>query len=411
MGKKSGPPAPDYTAAAERTAESNMEATTAQTWANRPTQVDPWGSVSWSTQKALDPATGKEVTQWTQNTQLDPRLQEALDSQIAGQVQRSKMAENLLGRAEAEIASPMDFSGLNPWGQAPQAGNIQTGLDFGGVQSVEGAQAARQRAEDAIYNSATSRLDPQWNQRQQQLEAQLANQGISRNSAAYSRAMDDFTRSRNDAYQQAQMGAITGGGAEAQRAHGMDLALRGQQVSEIGQAGAFGNQAQAQGYGQGMQSAAYQNQLRQAQLQEAMQQRGFSLNEIQALLSGQQVNTPQFQNFNQAGNWGGVDYSGAAKDQFSAAMDKQSAKNAATSQALGGAASIAMMFSDRATKVPLRCIARDPRGFGIWEFRYIGERMPRIGVIAQEVRRVMPQAVHNVRGVLRVDYGMLAIGG
>ena len=30
---------------------------------------------------------------------------------------------------------------------------------------------------------------------------------------------------------------------------------------------------------------------------EAMQQRGFSLNEINALLSGQQVNTPQMPNF------------------------------------------------------------------------------------------------------------------
>ena len=482
MGKKSGPPAPDYTGLAEKTAASNTDAMTDQTWANRANQTDPWGSVSWSSAATTDPATGKPVTQWTQNTQLDPRLQQALDSQINMQNQRSGMAEGLMDRVQNEYSTPMQWGNLPAWGTTPNAQNLgtytdpssgqpqqqnfdtsrssapqlQTGLNFGGVQSVDSAAQARSSAEDAIYKSATSRLDPQWQQRQTDLETQLANSGISRNSDAYSKAMSDFNSQRTDAYNQAQMSAVTGGGAEAQRSQSMDLGLRQQEVGEIGQQGQFANTAQGQqftmgqqardqqqaaqqaawqqslaggqyglsqqqqafgqqqaantlNFGQQAQQATMQNQQRQQQLTEAMQQRGFSLNEIQALLNGQQVSMPQFSGYSQAGNAGGVDYSGAAASQFDAAQKQQAASNASTSQMLGGAASLAMMFSDRATKVRIKRLGSDPRGFGVWLYRYIGEARPRVGVIAQEVRRVMPAAVQNVRGVLRVNYAMLKL--
>jgi len=415
MGKKSGPPPPDYTGAAEATSESNREALTSQTWANRASQSSPWGAETWEAGIGTDPATGQQVTTWNQKTTLDPRLQATLDTQLDVQGQRSRMAQGLLGRAEQEVNTPIDYSGLSDWARAPGTGGIQTGLDFGGVQGVEGAQQARQRAEDAMYQSATSRLDPQWDKKQRQMEAQLANSGISRNSAAYKSAMDDLQKGRTDAYQQAQLASFAGGGAEAQRQQGMDLALRGAQVGEIGQQGAFANQAQGLQFGQGLQAATFGNQQRQQQLAEMLSQRGYSLNEITALMNGQQVNMPNFSSYGQSGNAGGTDYSGAASNAYGAQMSQQNAQNAATGQAVAGigsaAAIAAMAFSDRATKVVLRRIARDPRGFGIWLFRYIGESAPRVGVVAQEVRRYVPAAVHDVRGVLRVDYAMLANGG
>jgi hypothetical protein len=483
MGKKSGPPAPDYTAAAEKTAAGNQENLTQQTWANRANQTNPWGSETWSSAKTVDPATGKPVTQWTQNTTLDPRLQSALDSQIALQGGRSDLANSLMPRASQEFGQAMDWSGLTPWGTAAQAGRLgattsaygfgprqeridtsrqgtpqlQTSLDFGGVQDVAGSGQQRQRAEDAIYQSATSRLDPQWQQRQQSMESDLANRGISQNSEAYTRAMEDFNRQRTDAYQQAQMGAITGGGAEAQRNYGMDIGLRQQQVGEIGQQGAFTNQALGQGfgfgqqarqgqlsaqqaaYGQGLQgaqfglgqqqqafgqqqqagaqnfqqqlqAAQFQNQQRQQQLTEAMQQRGFSLNEINAIISGQQVGTPQFAGYNQAGTVQGPDYSGAAQQQYGAAQQQFQNQQAGINGLLGAGAQIgsaAFMFSDRRVKRIVRRLGKHARGFGIYAFRYVGERGLRVGVIAQEVRRVAPELVRSVNGVLQVDYGRL----
>jgi hypothetical protein len=542
MGKKSGPPAPDYTKAAEAQGQSSKENITQQTWANRADQTNPWGSTNWQANKTIDPATGQPVTQWTENTTLDPGLQGALNSQIAMQQGRSDLANSLMPRAQQEFGQAMDWSGLSPWAGGAQAGQlnpmtsawggglrpttsafsfggpraqgidtsragtpqldtnlganagaIQGGLNFGGVQDVAGSAAQRQRAENAIYQSATSRLDPQWDQRQQTMETDLANRGITGNSEAYTRAMADFNRQRTDAYEQANMGAITGAGAEAQRDYGMDLGLRQQQVGEIGQQGQFANAAQAQEFGQGLQAgqannaalgqgfqfgqsardqqlaaqqalfqqqqgagqyglgqqaqafgqqqaaqqlglqqqqqafgqqqaaggqnfnqqmaqAQFQNQLRNQQLTEAMQQRGFSLNEINAIMSGQQVGMPQFQGYNQAAAADPTNYMGAAEQQYGAAVNSQNAANAArgnTMSALGSVAMAAMMFSDRRVKRIERRIGTHPRGFGIYRFRYIGERGSRVGVIAQEVRRVAPELVRSMRGVLQVDYGRI----
>jgi hypothetical protein len=481
MGKKSGPPAPDYTAAAEKTADSSKEVTNMQTWANRADQSNPWGSTQWTTQSVKDPATGQMVTKWKENTTLDPRLQSALDSQIALQGGRSDLANSLLPRAQQEFGQAMNWDNAVGWANLPQAqglrpttsaygfgggmpslenrmgygqGNVQRGLNFGGVQGVDDAAATRSRAENAIYQSAASRLDPQWQSRQDSLESDLANRGISMNSEAYSRAKADFDRSRNDAYAQAQMAAITGGGEEAQRDFGMDLGLRQQQVGEIGQQGQFANSAQNQAFGQSLQGgqarnaanqsqfemlqnlrqlqlgqqqqafgqqqaagtqnfnqqlqlAQFQNQTRQNQLAEEMQRRGFSLNEINAIISGQQVGMPTFQGYNQAQASQAVDYSGAAQQQYSAAMDAQNAKNAATGQAISGIASAAMMFSDRRVKADILRIGTHPRGFGIYSYRYIGERGLRVGVIAQEVARRAPELVRSLRGVWQVDYAGL----
>lgn len=568
MGKKSGPPAPDYTAAAEKTAESQNNQVLQQTWANRANQVTPWGSSTWDAAKGVDPATGKPITNWTQTTNVSPELQHALESQMQMQTGRSDLANSLFPRAQNEFGKEMDWTGFTPWSgqprnqqtqaitspfgfgpqqqqidtsrqfgpqvdqgrqqtpnvnqsmqQAPElntnlgqgAGQVQRGLDFGGVQDVEGSGGQRQRAEDAIYQSATSRLDPQWQKQQQDMQTDLANRGISVNSEAYSRAMEDFQRGKTDAYQQANMAAITGGGAEAQRNYGMDIGLRQQQVGEIGQQGQFGNAAQQQAYAQrlaggqasneamqsqfgmgaqarqqqlgaqqaafgmgsdargqqlqaqqaafgfgaqgraqqlaaqnaayqqslsgaqyglgqqqqafgqqqasnqanfsqDLQGAQFQNQMRQNQIAEAMQQRGFSLNEINALISGQQVGMPTFQGYNQAAQGAGVDYSGAASNQFSAGMQKQQMANDATAsmmQGIGGIASTAMMFSDRRVKRDIRRIGKHPRGFGIYRYRYVGERGSRIGVIAQEVKRYAPELVGSVRGVLQVNYAAL----
>jgi hypothetical protein len=129
---------------------------------------------------------------------------------------------------------------------------------------------------------------------------------------------------------------------------------------------------------------------------------------MNALLSGQQVSNPQFQNFGQAGVAQTPDLLGAASAQYGGALNSQSSSNAARGDLLGGLGSIAAMyFSDRRVKRNLRRIGTHPRGFGIYRYRYIGERAPRVGVIAQEVRRFMPEAVRVNSGVLMVDYSKL----
>lgn len=98
------------------------------------------------------------------------------------------------------------------------------------------------------------------------------------------------------------------GNQAAQDLYGMQADSRDRYTNERDRAAAFYNQsgqqafnqssqANQQNYQQAMAGSQYANQIRQQQITEAMTKRGFSLNEINGLLSGQQVNTPQMPNF------------------------------------------------------------------------------------------------------------------
>jgi hypothetical protein len=114
------------------------------------------------------------------------------------------------------------FSG--PLEQANQS--LQGQFANGWGSPLDNGAQARSRAENAAYGQESSRLDPMWNQREQQMRTQLEQQGIDPNSAAGQTQMDTFGRSRNDAYSSALNQAITMGGQEGQRAQQMDLQSR-----------------------------------------------------------------------------------------------------------------------------------------------------------------------------------------
>jgi Chaperone of endosialidase len=62
-------------------------------------------------------------------------------------------------------------------------------------------------------------------------------------------------------------------------------------------------------------------------------------------------------------------------------------------------------FSDGRLKAVIARLGTHPAGFGIYRFRYLWGENEHVGVIAQEVREVMPEAVVcGEDGFLRVDY-------
>ncbi len=79
------------------------------------------------------------------------------------------------------------------------------------VYSVNGSDAARQRAEQAYYNSMVNNFQPQFDQQRADLETRLANQGLSVGSEAYQRAMNDLTTQQNNAYTNAANQAVLSG--------------------------------------------------------------------------------------------------------------------------------------------------------------------------------------------------------
>jgi hypothetical protein len=76
----------------------------------------------------------------------------------------------------------------------------------------------------------------------------------------------------------------------------------------------------------------------------------------------------------------------------------------------GGGATIAGLMSDRRLKTDIEQIGDDPRGFGIYSYRYVWDEpgTRRAGVMADEVAPIVPAAVHtHPSGFLMVDYGAL----
>lgn len=541
---KSSPSPPDYVGAAYAQAEADREITEQQTWANRPTQHTPWGTTSWEPRPTFDPTTGQQLNKWTQTTRVGPGLQASLDSQVELQKRRSQLGSWLMGRAQNEFTQPMQWGALTtragvPQYEAPDARVNMSGgpttyhmEDVDQIQAQQGPAALtrgdvansgipsyvaptqqvtqpsqeglvdirrpdmtpaeqRQASEDAIYQRATSRLDPQYQQAESEMTAGLYAKGLRPGDAAYDREVDNFQRRKQDAYQTAMTESIMGGGAEAQRqqematqlgqfdigqqeqqwGQNMDIgqfqqAMRQQQAQEglqqyeqqAGKRGQIFQESQAidksqqdayqqqmdarqqqfdsqmairkqqymeaaQGRGldqkaalanwQSQQSAAqsefdnqmaaagYQNQMRTAQMSEAMQRRNLTLNEINALISGQQVGMPDMPQFNTASRPQAPDLVGAMDMGYQAELGSANAQNQSMMQGLGSAASIAMMFSDRRLKRDIVQVSTTAGGYPWYVFNYIwGE--PGQGVMADEVPADWT-AVHP-SGFLMVDY-------
>ena len=91
---------------------------------------------------------------------------------------------------------------------ANEAGrSATTPLNFAGVNQDylnAGPQLLDRNATDAVYRQQKSFLDPQWQQRQKDLEDQLSRQGIALGSDAYNSAMSNFQNQKTQAYQSAQ---------------------------------------------------------------------------------------------------------------------------------------------------------------------------------------------------------------
>lgn len=404
---KSTPPAPDYTGAANAQAQSSREVTEQQTWANRPTINTPFGQQTWEVKPQWDPSTGQYLNSWTQNTNLTPQSQAALDAQMRIQQGKSGIAESMLGRMEGEYGKPMDWSQFSSLADTPQ-GNQYTPEQI--QRGIGNTPDYMKNAENAIYGQWSSRQEPLMQQQMDQKRTQLYNQGLKEGDAAFDQEMKNLGNQQNDARLQAQYQATIGSGQEAQRMQGMDV-TQGQFANQAAQQAlnqqlGIGNQQ----FGQQMQSANYQNALRQQQIAEQMQQRGFSLNEINAILNGQQVSMPNMPGFSQAAASQAAQYNQAAQNQGQYALDAFSAQQQGLNSALSGAGSLAMMFSDRRLKKDIKPIRKESSGLILYRYRYTNDPafVVREGYMADEVEKQFPNlVVKDETGFNMVDYGRL----
>lgn len=159
MSKGSAPPAPDYTGAAQATAQGNLANLNQQTYANRPTQTTPWGTSSWSSSvdnnaynNALSDwrASGSNknsrpsassYTNWSQNVTLSPQEQAALNSQQNVQQNQSQLAQSMQGQVANQMANGFSAPTMSSYmnGVPSMNSNFQ-GFNPSGVGSVDQSQ-------------------------------------------------------------------------------------------------------------------------------------------------------------------------------------------------------------------------------------------------------------------------------
>lgn len=197
-------------------------------------------------------------------------------------------------------------------GLQQQAAGLSQPMDWSRFGPVGTGDQARQQAIDAAYGQATSRLDGQWNRREDSANTRLLNQGLDPTSEAYKNAMGDLSNSRNDAYNQAMFSAIGQGTAAG------DSAFRNNLLS---------------------------NQTNRAN---ALQERGLPMQELQQMLQylgqpgyGQDTSTL-------GGAMGSANLAKSANDQAWAQKQQDDANAANTAggvmSGIGTAAGIAAMF-------------------------------------------------------------------
>jgi hypothetical protein len=382
MGGKSN----DFGDVATMQGEENRAVVSEQLAANRPDQYTPWGYTNWQQNPGTD-AEGNAITEWTQTQGLSPELMDIYNKQVAIQGGRTDIAGMMTGRLGNEFGQTMDWQGLNPMGQVPTA---QFTLPEGNIGDPN---AFRQRGEDASYNSAMNRVTPQFEEQRRAAEAKMRNQGLGPEDAAWQSQMEGINNGENDARNQAIWGAQAAGRQEAQQNWGQQM---GQNQNNYQQALGANNQ----NFGQSMQGSQYATQIRQQQMTEAMQKRGFSLNEINALLSGQQVNSPQMPNFAQSGQ-------AQPAPIYNAAIDSASANNAANPMnaliGAGGTLGGAAIMSDRRMKTNIQRIGTKG-GYPWYSYNLKTDGSAHEGVMSDEIPA---KFVVDIGGIDAVNYGAL----
>jgi hypothetical protein len=429
MGSKgSAPAAPDYIGATQLQGQLSKENLNMQNYANRPTINTPFGSQTWGTQTVTDPATGQDVTAWTQNTTLAPALQSALDAQTGLQADRSNLASNFMDRVATEYAMPFDYSGMPQMTSANKPSDLQTEVgDYSkGLTSSFNFGAPLPQFDssyrDTVANQLMQKMQPVHDYQQRQLETKLSNMGFRPGTEGYDRELNNMSQRQSAE----RYNALNTAGDEAQRLYNMQMGTAQQSFNQnlgaaqfqnqaLGQASALDqsrmqaqNQAMQQQFGLNQQYANAQNQLRQQAIAEQMQRRGMSLNEMNALLSGQQVAMPNMPSFSQSGQAQTPNILGATQMGYDAALGAANAQNAASGNLLSAGAQLgsAFLFSDRRLKTNIKRVGTHAIGVGIYDYTMMG--MSQRGVIAQEVEAVRPDLVkRHANGYLMVNYGGL----
>lgn len=427
------PDTPDYAAAAREQGAANVETAKVEGALNRPDVYDWRGSQTWNTVPDPSSPTG---FRYVVNNQLQPAEQQKYDigNQIAlnGLYSLWNYGSPAIDKA---LQGSYSLAGNPLMGYDPQYGpttnfqensgaeyapGLKDRLDYSGVTGIPEANAGvRDQVAQSVYGQGARFLDPRFKREEDALSSQLSNQGIFVGSDAYKDAQNQLGEEKNQAYGDLQDRAVQMGGSEMERLFGMQGQQHQMGTQDVGTQANFANSARGQfinelladqqarnaaignEFGASATGSSLYNTGRAQSLQEMAQSKTMPINIMSALLSGSQVNAPQFQPFNnQIGVQAPPVYQAAVNQGQAGQAQAQNWMNLAGG--LGGAG--IYKWSDRRLKSN---IERKGTRYGLPWYEYdIGGRREE-GVMADEVQRLYPEAVAERGGFLMVNYGVL----
>lgn len=352
MGGGGAPAAPNPYQVGQAQAQQNVDTGVANAWLGNTNQVTPYGNLTY-TQTGTQSVGGRDVPTFTATQTLSPEQQAIYNKTTGLQTSALDTAKNVLGQVDNSVNTPLSFD------NAPAMPTDQTAL------------------RNDAYRALTARSTEDLNSAEDRQRTQLANQGIAAGTTAYDRALQPIDRARVDASNQATINAGNIAGQNLSQAQ----ALRNQSINETQ---TLRNQplqdyATLAGFGGGVQQPNYAP-------------------ATQATIAPTDITSPVYNSYN---------------GQLQAYQQQQGAQNSLMGglfglggSILGGAARNPALFmgSDVRIKENIKRIATASNGLGIYAYNHIGDPLPRIGLLAQEVEQIHPEAVMEIDGVKHVNY-------
>ena len=289
---------------------------------------------------------------YERNETLAPEQQRMLDLTNQAGIGYGEMANQQLAGLRDILGNPLDMGSLGPM-PTPDTGY-----------------------REQVIGSMMERQNPYIDREREALETRLANQGIGIQSEAYDAAMDNWYRGQNDM----RLAMDARAGDEMARMYGLETDARSRRMNEM------------------------------------VTGRTQPLNELAALMTGAQVQQPQFANTPMpqmaAPDIMGATYGSAnlANQQYQQQVQSAAANRQGLYSLLGtgamaaGYAAPAFAFSDRRLKRDVKRVGTLVNGLPVYLFRYKSAPGWHVGLMAQDVAKVKPEAVKVVNGYMAVHY-------
>lgn len=433
LGKRDPPPAPATV--------NPVDVINASTTANRYNINSPTGSRSW--------AQGEDG-KWTMTDTANPLEQQNYEGILGNNIDVTGIAgglnRNMRGvdpnavydQLNAPVGGGSDWESLmanymgggGGGGAAAGANYARINTNLSGVDALGGDFSGDSKAaQDAIYKQWEQQANPGRERAQRAMEQRLANQGLVVGSAAYNDEMNRLSQAQSNEANDAGYRSIMAGNQRQNELWQQALAKRQQGVSEqfgiadrdIAQRNADVSSATAMGSAGINAGASNFNARLNALSNRYNTDRSTELARRGQLLSADAQRFNQFNTGNTLsrlgsqlpnfGSGGQVDVNGAYgignqsnQLNYQGQLQDYNIRSNNDQQAGQNIAQLFAMFSDRRLKEGIKEVGETKDGQPIYTYRYKGSPMTQMGVMADEMKKSHPDAVHRIGKYDAVDY-------